>query len=152
MGHASEVFFSPKGGVRDQILRRINETKSSLDVAMYVFTSAEMAQALAEAHKRGVKIRVVRDRNQSKKGDDQTVYLQRYGVVVHAILGPGGQGLMHDTFCIFDGKEVFIGSYNWTENAENHNRENALFTNEKGVVDSCKNEFNVLWKVRDLGL
>jgi phosphatidylserine/phosphatidylglycerophosphate/cardiolipin synthase-like enzyme len=152
IGHASEVLFSPHGGTRDQIIERINRCRSSLDVAMFVFTSTDVAQALVQAHERGVKVRVVRDRSQSNKADDQTVNLQHFGVLVHLITGPGGEGLMHNTFAIFDGKVVYVGSYNWTENAENYNWENAAFIDEKKVVESYLKEFRVLWKVRDLGL
>jgi phosphatidylserine/phosphatidylglycerophosphate/cardiolipin synthase-like enzyme len=151
MGYASEVFFSPQGGAHDQILKRIHASTSTIDIAIYVFTSTDTAQALAEAHQRGVKVRVVRDRNQSKKPDDENADLQRYGVLVHAITGPGEQGLMHNTFAIFDGKEVFVGSYNWTANAEHRNWENALFTRENAVVEAYKKEFDVLWKMPDKG-
>jgi phosphatidylserine/phosphatidylglycerophosphate/cardiolipin synthase-like enzyme len=151
-GHASEVIFSPDGGVREEILKRIHQSKVTIDVSMFVFTSTPMAEALIDAHKRGVRVRVLRDRNQSKIADDRNADLQHYGVLVHLLTGPGDEGLMHNTFAIFDDKEVFVGSYNWTPNAESRNWENALFVDDKKVVKSYKKQFERLWKVPDKGI
>lgn len=140
----SEVFFSPNGGVRDQIIKRINLSKSSIDVAVYSFTAGEVAQALADAHKRGVKIRVIRDKTQSSNKDDENSFLMKQGISVKILKGKG-RGIMHDKFAIFDGKEAFTGSYNWTENAEKFNYENALFIDDPNVIEGFKNEFEGLW-------
>src|ERR1019366_3082434 len=110
---ASEVYFSPEGGVRDQIIKRINISKSMIDVAVYSFTSADIAEALANAAKRGVKVRVVRDASQSSGNNDENDFLQQHGIDVHITSGRG-RGIMHDKFAVFDGKEAFTGSYNWT--------------------------------------
>jgi phosphatidylserine/phosphatidylglycerophosphate/cardiolipin synthase-like enzyme len=142
---ASDVFFSPNGGIRDQIIRRINTSKSTIDVAVYSFTSGEIAQALADAYKRGVKIRVVRDMSQSMNKNDENLFLEQNGISVQIRSGQG-RGIMHDKFAVFDGKEAFTGSYNWTGNAEQNNWENALFTDEPKVVQSYESEFEVLWK------
>lgn len=32
---------------------------------------------------------------------------------------------MHNKYCVIDNQIVIIGSYNWSENAENKNDENA---------------------------
>ncbi|MFA5975241.1 MAG: phospholipase D-like domain-containing protein [Elusimicrobiota bacterium] len=140
----SDVYFSPEGGIRDQIIRRINTSRATIDVAVYSFTSGEIAQALADAAKRGVRVRVIRDAGQSRNRNDENDFLARQGIPIQIRSGKG-RGVMHDKFAIFDGKEVFVGSYNWTANAEHNNWENALFTNEKKVVDSYTKEFTVLW-------
>lgn len=35
----SEVYFSPGGGIQNQIIRRVNQARSTIDIAMYSFTS-----------------------------------------------------------------------------------------------------------------
>jgi len=142
---ASDVYFSPEGGIRDQIIRHINTSRSTIDVVVYSFTSGEIAQALAGAHKRGVKVRVIRDNSQSRDRNDENAFLKYNGIEVQIRSGKG-RGIMHDKFAIFDGKEAFTGSYNWTNNAEHYNWENALFTDELKVVQSYGKEFEVLWK------
>ena len=141
---ASEVYFSPQGGVRDQIIKRINTSKTFIDIAMYSFTSGELAEALANASHRGVKIRVIRDSTQSADKNDENSYLETNGVQV-GIRAGRGRGIMHDKFAVFDGKEAFTGSYNWTNNAENNNWENALFTDEAKVIQAYEKEFEALW-------
>jgi phosphatidylserine/phosphatidylglycerophosphate/cardiolipin synthase-like enzyme len=141
---ASDVFFSPNGGTRDQIIRRINASRSTIEVAVYSFTSGEIAQALADAQKRGVKVRVIRDNSQSRDKNDENAYLEQNGIPIQIRSGRG-RGIMHDKFAVFDRKEVFTGSYNWTNNAEHNNWENALFTDEPKIIQSYEKEFEVLW-------
>src|ERR1035438_2224805 len=74
--YASEVYFSPEGGVHDQIIKRINTCKTTIDVAVYSFTSGDIAEALANASKRGVKVRVVRDASQSSGNNDENEFLR----------------------------------------------------------------------------
>ena len=142
---AAEVYFSPQGGVRDQIIKRINRSKDYIDVAVYSFTSGDIAEALVNASKRGVKVRVVRDSTQSADKNDENDYLQNNGINVQIRAGRG-RGIMHDKFAVFDGKEAFTGSYNWTNNAEHNNWENALFTDEPQVIKAYEKEFETLWK------
>jgi phosphatidylserine/phosphatidylglycerophosphate/cardiolipin synthase-like enzyme len=142
---AAEVYFSPDGGVRDQIIKRINTSKTFIDVAVYSFTSGDIAEALTNASKRGVKVRVIRDSTQSANQNDENAYLEQNNIQVEIRAGRG-RGIMHDKFAVFDGKEAFTGSYNWTNNAEQNNWENALFTDELKVIQAYEKEFEVLWK------
>ena len=140
----SEVYFSPEGGVRDQIIKRINLSKSTIDVAVYSFTAGDIAEALANASERGVKIRIVRDASQSSEKNDENSFLRQAGIQVEIRSGRG-RGIMHDKFAIFDGHTAFTGSYNWTNNAEHNNWENALFTDEDQVVKAYQGQFETLW-------
>jgi phosphatidylserine/phosphatidylglycerophosphate/cardiolipin synthase-like enzyme len=139
------VYFSPEGGIRDQIIKRIDITKSSIELAMYSLTSGDIAEALANAGRRGVQVRIVRDTSQSGEKNDENDFLRQARIEIHVIAGRG-RGIMHDKFAVFDGKEAFTGSYNWTNNAEHNNWENALFTDEATVVQAYEKEFEVLWK------
>ena len=40
---SEEVCFSPDGGIWDQLIRRINSSQSGVDIAVYSFTSGEIA-------------------------------------------------------------------------------------------------------------
>ena len=52
-----EVFFSPKGGCTDAIIKELRNAKSSVLVQAYWFTSPSIAQALVEVHRRSVRSR-----------------------------------------------------------------------------------------------
>ena len=52
-----EVYFSPKGGCTEAVVKELDAAKSTVLVQAYSFTSVPIAKALVDAHKRGVKIR-----------------------------------------------------------------------------------------------
>lgn len=62
---SSEVYFSPQGGCEERVVHLINETKSTLDVAIYSLNNEKIVHALMDAKKRGVAIRVLLDRVQA---------------------------------------------------------------------------------------
>jgi phosphatidylserine/phosphatidylglycerophosphate/cardiolipin synthase-like enzyme len=55
-----EVYFSPHGGCTDAIIRELNKAQKGVLIQAYSFTSASIAKALLNAHKRGVKVEVKR--------------------------------------------------------------------------------------------
>jgi phosphatidylserine/phosphatidylglycerophosphate/cardiolipin synthase-like enzyme len=131
---APEVHFSPHGGVRDRLLREINHTKSSIDLAIFDFTSGELAGALLAAHGRGVAIRIVADTRQARGKHSEVSALLAGGLDVRFAPGNGRRGVMHHKFAVFDHAMLVTGSYNWTEAAERANFENALFLDDPGLV------------------
>jgi phosphatidylserine/phosphatidylglycerophosphate/cardiolipin synthase-like enzyme len=56
-----EVYFSPRGGCQDAIVRELDAAQTVVHVQAYSFTSAPIAKALIEAKKRGVQVEVVID-------------------------------------------------------------------------------------------
>jgi phosphatidylserine/phosphatidylglycerophosphate/cardiolipin synthase-like enzyme len=49
-----EVFFSPKGGCTDAIIKELSEAKTSIRIQAYSFTSAPIAKAVVDANKNGI--------------------------------------------------------------------------------------------------
>ncbi|MFA6169715.1 MAG: phospholipase D-like domain-containing protein [Candidatus Margulisiibacteriota bacterium] len=138
------VYFSPNGGTRDKIISRINLARKSIKIAIYSLTSGEITWALENAKKRGVEIKVVADYSQSKGKHSEIPYLINKGFKVKVIKGKG-RGIMHNKFAVFDDQEVATGSYNWTENAEQNNYENALFLKGTQIVSAFSREFDLLY-------
>jgi phosphatidylserine/phosphatidylglycerophosphate/cardiolipin synthase-like enzyme len=60
----SPIYFSPGTNLEDVDLSLIEHAHRSIDVAMYTFTDHRIAEALRRAAKRGVLVRVYRDREQ----------------------------------------------------------------------------------------
>src|SRR3954447_26126529 len=58
------VFFSPNGGAGAAITEQINPARSTLDIQAYVVTSTEIAKAIVDAHRRGVRVCVILDKSQ----------------------------------------------------------------------------------------
>jgi phosphatidylserine/phosphatidylglycerophosphate/cardiolipin synthase-like enzyme len=59
-----DVYFCPKGDGTEAIVRELDAAKNSVLVQAYSFTSAPIAKALVDAHRRGVKVQVILDRSQ----------------------------------------------------------------------------------------
>jgi len=150
-----EVYFSPCGGARDAIIREIKNAERTIDVCVYLLTDRELSQALVDAVKRGIKVRVVLDGESAFKiRTSHFEYLIRHGVPVRLYIehlkkkrGRGYHSVMHHKFAIIDRKVLITGSYNWTAYAEEKNNENLLIIKEDpGVIEKYLGEFERLWK------
>ena len=142
---ASEVYFSPHGGVRQRLVRAIQDSRKTIDIAMYNFTAAELAEALYDAKARGVHIQVVVDHEMAETGGSGVPGLRLNGITIRS-LGVPQQSLMHNKFAIFDNRLVITGSYNWTYSAEHSNYENLVVLDDPLLVGKFQQEFRRLWR------
>ncbi len=136
--------FSPQGGSKDWIMKAIASSRKSIRVAVFSFYAQYMADALLEAKARGVDVRIVVDRAQGKSSP-LTEYIINNGLDLRWSPGPGGKGMMHHKFAIFDGKLLENGSHNWSSNAEYNNFENVFYTTGAGYVNAYVNEFERIY-------
>lgn len=141
-----DVCFSPEGGIKDRIIREINLSKNRIDLAIFDFTNQEIAEALKEAKKRNVAIRIIMDSFKAgKKDHSQHEYLIKNGIDVKLKSGKGS-GLMHHKFCIFDNRLLMTGSYNFSKNAEYNSYENMVFIPNQSVIKQYKDHFQSIWR------
>ena len=70
-----QVYFSPHGGCTDAIVRELDKAKSTVFVQAYTFTSAPIAKALLNVHKRGVKVEVILDKSQRTQKYSSATFL-----------------------------------------------------------------------------
>lgn len=149
-----QACFSPVGKCATHVLREIGAAKKELLVAVYAFTSDDLANAVVQAKKRGVAVQIVIDRefdlgNPSSKGkffDTQKIPLRRISGAKPVGAEKDG-GLMHQKFAIIDRSVVLAGSYNWTYAAENSNDENLLFFREAApLAEEYRRAFVRLWE------
>jgi phosphatidylserine/phosphatidylglycerophosphate/cardiolipin synthase-like enzyme len=148
-----QACFSPQGRCSAHILREIEQAKQELLVAVYAFTSDDLASAVVQAKKRGVLVQVIIDRefdatNEKSKGrflDAQKIPLRRLSGI-KAGAPEKDAGLMHQKFAIIDRKLVFTGSYNWTHSADTLNDENLLLFRDAGALaEEYRKTFLNLW-------
>ena len=51
-----QAYFSPNGGCTEAVVEALGQAKNTVKVQAYSFTSAAIAKALVDAHKRGVRV------------------------------------------------------------------------------------------------
>ena len=76
------VYFSPHGGATEAIVRELSSAQHSIMVQAYSFTSAPIAKALLDAHKRGVKILAVLDKSNQTDKYSSATFLANAGIPV----------------------------------------------------------------------
>lgn len=118
-----ELSFSPRGGVTSMITRYIKGAQTEILVLAYSFTSDAIADALIDAHKRGVSVSVILDSSQlTSKGSD----LERVRVAGIPTYTDHMHNIMHNKVMIIDNKIFETGSFNYSNAAEQYNAENAI--------------------------
>jgi len=140
---SDEVYFSPNGGVATHIIEAINNADKTIDLAIFDFTSNEIKDALLEAKERGIKIRIIAEKRQSRGLRSIIPILVKEGFDIKIMRGKGG-GIMHNKFAIIDGSLLITGSYNWTNNAEKFNYENTVFLSSLEIIGQYQKEFEVM--------
>jgi phosphatidylserine/phosphatidylglycerophosphate/cardiolipin synthase-like enzyme len=149
-----QACFSPVGKCSAYIIRELEQAKKEILVAVYAFTSDELANAMVQARKRGVSVQVVIDRefdlgNQKSKGkflEGQRILLKRLSGI-KSNTAEKETGLMHQKFAVIDRRLVFTGSYNWTYSADALNDENLLLFRDAGpLAEEYRKAFFRLWE------
>ena len=147
VSYRAEAYFSSEGHVKSEIVKAIENSRFSIDIAIFDFTSQPIKVSLEKAADRGVKIRVIADYRQAKGAHSVVPLLKKEGFSVKIAKGRSG-GIMHHKFAIFDKTLLFTGSYNWTDNAENHNYENAVFISDPNIIKRYQKEFDIIYEKR----
>jgi len=138
------VFFSPKGGAAEEIIKQIDNAESYIDIAMYSFTYEPIAEAIIRAKNRGVKIRILMDKVQSQGKYSKYEFFLDNEI---AVIQDRRAGIMHNKIAVIDGKVLFTGSYNWTKSAEESNQENLLeFIDEEEIIKVYQERLDYLWE------
>lgn len=138
-----KVLFSPEGGISKELTRLIKAARSEISVAAYAFSSKYLGNALVAAQKRGVRIRLILDKDNADQAYSIDEWLIQQGIDTRFIQVKSG--CMHHKFMLLDNKMIMIGSYNFTNESEFRNYEAALFTNSKPLIKTFAVEFERLW-------
>ena len=127
-----EVYFSPRGGCTEAIVKELGQAKSMVLVQAYSFTSAPIAKALLNVHKRGVKVEVILDKSQRTQKYSSATFLFNVGIPVKI---DAQHAIAHNKVMIIDGDTVITGSFNFTRAAEENNAENLLVIHDRKLAE-----------------
>jgi phosphatidylserine/phosphatidylglycerophosphate/cardiolipin synthase-like enzyme len=127
----TQVYFSPNGGCTAAIVKEITNAKTEILVQAYSFTSAPIAKALVEAHKRGVKVEAILDKSQRTEKYSSATFLANSGIPTFI---DARHAIAHNKIMIIDKTTVITGSFNFTKAAEEKNAENLLIIKSKKLA------------------
>ena len=140
-----EAFFvspSVDGVIESEIIKALDEAEKSLDIAMYSFTDDELAAAVIRAYDRGVKVRVILEDGKRNERGGEYDRLHDSGIAIK--LATKGS-LFHHKFVVIDDSLTITGSYNWSNNADKNNFENAVFISCEEIAEVYVKEFKEIW-------
>jgi phosphatidylserine/phosphatidylglycerophosphate/cardiolipin synthase-like enzyme len=142
-------YFSPTdAATRNAIVPLIDAAGETLDVAMFFFTSEEIADALLRARARGVELRVILDAEGAGSEYSQHRTLCEAGVALK-IENWGGKS--HAKWVVADASSpasaaVVFGSMNFTRAGDNRNDENTLYVKNAALASEFAAEFEREWQ------
>jgi phosphatidylserine/phosphatidylglycerophosphate/cardiolipin synthase-like enzyme len=127
-----DICFSPKGGCEAKIIEFIKAENKEILVQAYSFTNKDIADALIT---KAPIVHVLMDR--STISEPMVKYLSEHGVDV---LIDKKHPIAHNKLIITPGA-VETGSYNYTNQAEDHNAENAIFIKHKPTAQKYRDNW-----------
>jgi cardiolipin hydrolase len=140
---ALDVHFSPGDECLFAICRQIESAERSADVCVFTITDDRIATRLLDAHRRGVRVRIITDNDKAFDEGSDVHRLGRAGIEVRVDRTPFH---MHHKFAVFDERRMLTGSYNWTRGAARDNQENVIVSDDPRLLRPFGREFVTLWE------
>jgi phosphatidylserine/phosphatidylglycerophosphate/cardiolipin synthase-like enzyme len=124
----AQVAFTPGDDAASLVVEAVHRAKQQVLVQAYSFTHKDIAQALVDAYRRGIDVRVIADPEQHEHGVTSLVaWLAERGVPVWF---DGEHAAAHNKVMVIDAGSVdaavLTGSFNFTFAAQYRNAENLL--------------------------
>jgi PLD-like domain len=151
-GTIVKSYFSPTDHAgANAVIPLIDAATTTLDVAMFYFTSQEIADAIVVARSRGVAVRMILDAGGAANAYSKHARLCAAGIPVKT---ENWGGKSHSKWAVADAglagaAAVVFGSMNWTGAGDDDNDENTLYVKNDGLAAPFRAEFERQWA--DLG-
>lgn len=126
--------------IKKIIIEELNKAINTIYVCVAWFTDEDLRDVLLNKYKGGVDVRVItyQDGVNKKHGVDFQ------GIPFIKKRSDRG-GIMHRKYCIIDNHITISGSYNWTDNASEHNDENIEIIQDWNNANICTRQFLDDW-------
>jgi phosphatidylserine/phosphatidylglycerophosphate/cardiolipin synthase-like enzyme len=132
-GVAPDVYFCPADDCIGEMLAWLDAAEESVHCALFEVGLSELRDKFVELDKR-IDVKVITD--------------DRYYEEVSDLLfvrHDNRSGLMHNKFCVLDGKAVWTGSFNPTYRGNYKNNNNVVFWQSVLLADAYEAEFDEMW-------
>jgi phosphatidylserine/phosphatidylglycerophosphate/cardiolipin synthase-like enzyme len=126
-----EVYFCPREDCETALVNFIDSAQESVHCAFFEVDLDKVRDKLLEKQKE-IEVLIVTDND----------YLYEFN---HSFVKVDKWGLMHNKFCIIDGKKISSGSMNPTNNGATKNNNNLLFIESPVLAANYEAEFQEMW-------
>lgn len=139
------VHVQPESGA-SPILDEINFARCSIDLTMYLLTSDDVVEALENAVDRGIRVRVILDRQPyGSYGDQSEMFDTLVGIGAEVQWGPDQFTYTHAKYMVVDQSVVIITNQNFTWSGFNRNREFGVTSTDASYVSEAVALFEADW-------
>jgi len=136
-------------GIDVRLADAIGRAERTLDIAAFEFDNRILTEAVLEAQRRGIQVRVVTDDEHGLGSSGTTLgQLAEAGV---PIVTDKSASLMGDKFVLLDGQIVWTGSWNYAETSTYKSNENALVFESVEVAMLYQAEFDEMFERNKFG-
>jgi phosphatidylserine/phosphatidylglycerophosphate/cardiolipin synthase-like enzyme len=141
------VCFTPGENCTGEIVTALNGARISVLVQAYSFTSAPIAKALVNAHKRGVHVEAILDRSNKSQKFSSADFVAHAGIPTFI---DSKHAIAHNKIMIIDGETIVTGSFNFTKAAQEKNAENLLVIHDKALAAQYSDNWHLHQKHSDI--
>jgi len=135
-----------RGGPDSHLEAALDGARYEIDGAVYDFNLWSIRDALIRAHRRGVRVRLVIEKDFLDREEIQE--LIRAGI---NIVPDQNEALMHNKFFVIDGSEVWTGSMNFTVNGAYRHLNNLVRIQSSLLAENYQAEFEEMYIDRLFG-
>ncbi|VAW72358.1 hypothetical protein MNBD_GAMMA12-1747 [hydrothermal vent metagenome] len=143
----------------EEFLNQAKDSRWAIDLAIYEYHLPRLHNAMVEAGKRGVKIRILYHSKKNDNASKENEHLLNTPVIPGAILFPRvTSAIMHNKFVVlsrisnnnnYRAEAVLAGSTNWTENGCYRQANVVHMTRTPGILENYAQMFNTLIQTRE---
>ncbi|MEO5905409.1 MAG: phospholipase D-like domain-containing protein, partial [Saprospiraceae bacterium] len=128
--------------IETDIISRIDQVDSTLDITMYNSSRRSITDAINRAVQRGVTVRYIADDGTSNSALEEPL--------LFPVLYRTGEGIMHNKFIVGDADDsaqawVWSGSTNFSTNQLSSDPNHAIIFHDQGMAINYRKEFDELW-------
>jgi phosphatidylserine/phosphatidylglycerophosphate/cardiolipin synthase-like enzyme len=139
------LFVEPDDGA-PPVVRFIDGSRQTLDVAMYLLSDRQVVSALEAARKRGVQVRLMLEEHPYGEGKGNGLVYQRLGGAGLSVAwSPADFRLSHDKYAVSDRRSALVGTANWTTSGFRDNREYLVVDDDAADVAQLAAIFEADW-------
>ena len=138
-GTQVDTFFSPDDGIVNSLAPLLQSAEESIYFLAFSFTSNELGEIVRDQADAGLTVSGVMDEEQIKS--NQGTEFDPFRQAGLDVLIDGIDGQMHNKVFIIDERIVVLGSYNFSQAAEERNDENLLIVYNEQIAKQFLKEF-----------